>query len=361
MGSVPGRGSPTRVETLVGNVDAQARAWWPTRSPGRTPRVWARPLQALDRAPRPARVRSRSGATVIDVDDVERRATGPTVQPAHEHTLQARLEDQVAAAGYLPRHRGSAQWTRPRRRRPHAGLVEDPFWPVLATRLTHAAMPPARTSPRSCRPLAAQRPLPDEYPAAALWYRLVRARRRHRCVHQQRVDPAPGVGRPTGPATRRGRPPCESWLPRPGPAVVARVDGRRPARVPTPRPCSVKPSKQSRRPARLDPASWPRPSYGTSPLLTRPPHPPTPTAAPTTRGPDPGRPGTAPHDLHLRRRHRDTRCGSRRPKGGWCRRPHGGNTLTRTGHGRTPPAWTPTPADQIRCRRSCDRRARRTR
>ena len=54
----------------------------------------------------------------------------------------------------------------------HTGLVEHPYWPVLATRLTHAAAAGADVATLVAA-AAAQRPLPDEYPAAALWYRLV--------------------------------------------------------------------------------------------------------------------------------------------------------------------------------------------
>ena len=157
-----------RVETLAGDVNAQARAWADPVT-GQDAPVWARPLQALDVHP------ALLGDVAVwryghDVDDVERRATGPTVQPAYEHALQARLEDQVAAAGYLL-DTAAAQWTA-LAGDVHAGLVEDPFWPVLATRLTHAAAAGADVA-TLVSTAAAQRPLPDEYPAAALWYRLV--------------------------------------------------------------------------------------------------------------------------------------------------------------------------------------------
>jgi len=162
---------------LAGQVAERARAWTPTSAP-----AWAAPLLGADGA----------GDLLADlavwraanhVADNDLTPTGPRRLPApdarEQNALNARvtraLGDPAAAAH---RWRTLAQQLEPR-------LLADPYWPVLADRLAAAGRAgidvdalvrhacTANPSPDS--PLAdGPAPLPDEMPAAALWWRLSR-------------------------------------------------------------------------------------------------------------------------------------------------------------------------------------------
>jgi len=166
---------------LAEQVAQRARDWTPTSAP-----AWAAPLLGADSA----------GDLLADlavwraanhVADNDLTPTGPSRLPApdarEQNTLDARvrraLGDPAAAAH---RWRTLAQQLEPR-------LLQDPYWPVLADRLAAAgragidvdalvqsaitANPTANRSPGSTLP-DGPAPLPDEMPAAALWWRLSR-------------------------------------------------------------------------------------------------------------------------------------------------------------------------------------------
>jgi len=167
---------------LAEQVAERARAWTPTSAP-----AWAAPLLGADGA----------GDLLADlavwraahnVNDSDLTPTGPRRLPApdarEQNALGARvtraLGDPAAAAH---RWRTLAQQLEPR-------LLTDPYWPVLADRLAAAgragidvdalvrhastANPsPGSTLPDSTLP-DGPAPLPDEMPAAALWWRLSR-------------------------------------------------------------------------------------------------------------------------------------------------------------------------------------------
>ncbi|SDG04800.1 DNA primase, catalytic core [Blastococcus aurantiacus] len=103
----------------------------------------------------------------LAVPDSDRRPTGPPQPATAEGRYQQRLEDAVAAA--VPAVGGSV-WVRladsidPRVRR-------DPHWPALSERLT-ATDRAGFDAAGLLAAVAAQRALPDELPAAALWWRL---------------------------------------------------------------------------------------------------------------------------------------------------------------------------------------------
>ncbi|SOC52913.1 DNA primase, catalytic core [Blastococcus aggregatus] len=148
------------VAALATAVSNGARAWTPASAP-----AWALPL--LDRAPDLvadlAVWRAAHG-----VDSADRRTTGPPLPAAvdarAQRALNARVERLLgepgtAAAGWS----ALAHGIDPR-------LTADPYWPTLAERLATAER--AGIDVTSLVRAAGDRPLPDEQPAAALWWRL---------------------------------------------------------------------------------------------------------------------------------------------------------------------------------------------
>jgi DNA primase catalytic core len=137
-----------------------AAAMMPSTAPD-----WARPLL------HPARDRLRAELAVWravhGIADSDRRPTGPPRPVVAERRHQAQLDHAVAAAG--PTRSGSV-WTAladsidPRIRR-------DAHWPALAERLAAAARA-GLDAAGLLTAVAGQRPLPDDLPAAALWWRL---------------------------------------------------------------------------------------------------------------------------------------------------------------------------------------------
>jgi DNA primase catalytic core len=148
------------VAALATAVSRQARTWAPGTAP-----AWALPL--LDRDPDLvadlAVWRAAHG-----VDDADRRLTGPPLPAATDARAQRRLDARVIRLLGEP-GTAAAQWTTlahgldPR-------ITADPYWPTLAERL--AAAEHAGIDVTSLVRAASDRPLPDEQPAAALWWRL---------------------------------------------------------------------------------------------------------------------------------------------------------------------------------------------
>ncbi|WP_041795102.1 MobF family relaxase [Modestobacter italicus] len=103
----------------------------------------------------------------LAVPDSDRRPTGPRRRPAAERRSQAQLDEAVTATGPV---RDSSVWATladgidPRIRR-------DGHWPVLGDRLA-AADRAGLDAAGMLVAVATQRPLPDDLPAAALWWRL---------------------------------------------------------------------------------------------------------------------------------------------------------------------------------------------
>ncbi|SNS69741.1 DNA primase, catalytic core [Geodermatophilus pulveris] len=126
---------------------------------------WARPLLDPDRD----RLRADLAVwrAVHGIPDSDRRPTGPPRPAVAERQHQVRLDEAVAAAG--PTRPGSV-WTAladsidPRIRR-------DAHWPALIERLAVAGRA-GLDAAGLLAAVAAQRPLPDDLPAAALWWRL---------------------------------------------------------------------------------------------------------------------------------------------------------------------------------------------
>jgi DNA primase catalytic core len=127
--------------------------------------TWARPLLGSDYGSLRADLAVWRAA--LGVPDSDRRPTGPPRRPAPERQSQARLDEAVTAAGPI---RDSSVWAAladgidPRIRR-------DEHWPALRDRLA-AADRAGLDAAGMLAAVAAQRPLPDDLPAAALWWRM---------------------------------------------------------------------------------------------------------------------------------------------------------------------------------------------
>ena len=142
-------------------VRAHAHQFTPTSAPG-----WARALvgENPDLLGNLAVWRAARG-----VDPADRRPTGPEVLPIAARRHQHHLDTQVRAVLGDP-HTAVTRWAalatciEPR-------IITDPYWPVLAEHLSaadRAGIDIARLAVTATR----DRPLPDELPAAALWWRL---------------------------------------------------------------------------------------------------------------------------------------------------------------------------------------------
>lgn len=157
-----------RRETLVANladdIRVRACAWTHATAP-----PWARPLLTVNTALTAEIAVFRAATSTPEADT---RLTGACQYPVRTRSVQAALQRHTAAG--IGRH--SADTTRwndlidtldPR-------LRADAYWPQLATQLAHAA----RTTSDLRQILvdaARQKPLPDEQPAAALWWRITGA------------------------------------------------------------------------------------------------------------------------------------------------------------------------------------------
>ncbi|WP_433527737.1 MobF family relaxase (plasmid) [Nocardia pseudovaccinii] len=103
------------------------------------------------------------------VDDRDRRLTGPAQFPVAERREQHRLN--ALAAERLGGLDADARRWKPLAERLEPRLVTDPYWPDLAAQWTQAA-DAGLDVPTTARDALAQRPLPDEQPAAALRWRM---------------------------------------------------------------------------------------------------------------------------------------------------------------------------------------------
>ncbi|WP_231110234.1 MobF family relaxase [Mycobacterium avium] len=135
--------------------------WTPATAP-----AWAKPVLAANR-PLAAEIAVFRAAHHVAVDDT--RLLGPPQYAVRARAIQELLEERAQAVV--------------RTQNPHTRRFEqlidsidpriraDGYWPQLAARLTEAAM--SRPDlPVLVRAAATEQPLPDELPAAALWWRL---------------------------------------------------------------------------------------------------------------------------------------------------------------------------------------------
>ncbi len=144
-------------------VRTQAQRFTPTSAP-----LWARSL-AGERPELLGALAVWRAAT--GVESTDRRPTGPEALQVTVRRYQHQLDTQVRAELGDP-HAAAAQW-RPLANSIDARVVGDPYWPILADRLMaadRAGIDIATLAVAATR----NRPLPDELPAAALWWRLAR-------------------------------------------------------------------------------------------------------------------------------------------------------------------------------------------
>ncbi len=151
------------VTELAGQVATQARQWTPTSAPD-----WAAPL--VDRDPE---LLAQLGVwrAAHAVPDNDRRPTGPAQRYAADVRVQRSLNRAVAAvlgdpAATTTRWAALASAIEPR-------LLTDPYWPQLADRLAAVDRAGIDISALASA-VGSEAPLPDELPAAALWWRLSR-------------------------------------------------------------------------------------------------------------------------------------------------------------------------------------------
>jgi len=142
-------------------VAAQAREFTPTSAP-----LWARPLvgEKPDLLAGLAVWRAATG-----VAEADRRPTGPDALRVAVRRHQKTLDAQVQRVLGDP-HAAAQRWA-PLANSIDQRLVSDPYWPVLAEHLT-AADRAGIDIGRLAVDATGDRPLPDELPAAALWWRL---------------------------------------------------------------------------------------------------------------------------------------------------------------------------------------------
>jgi conjugative relaxase-like TrwC/TraI family protein len=149
------------VGALAEEIRERARSWTNATAPS-----WARPLITVNAA-LTAEIAVFRAAT--GVEDADTRLTGAPQYPVRTRAVQATLQ-RHAAAGLGRRSADTTRWNDlidaidPR-------LRADAYWPQLAAKLAQAT----RTTPdlrHIITTAADQKALPDELPAAALWFRI---------------------------------------------------------------------------------------------------------------------------------------------------------------------------------------------
>ncbi|MGV9678822.1 MobF family relaxase [Nocardia sp. NPDC003482] len=148
------------IATLAEQISAEASGWTAATAP-----PWARPL--LDTGELVAELAVWRAAH--HVPDTDPRPTGPTRYPVLERCHQQLLDTRIADTLGDP-HAAVHTWSA-LAEHINSRLLTDPWWPVLAEHLDTATR--AGIDIDTLLPDAAGvRPLPDDMPAAALWFRL---------------------------------------------------------------------------------------------------------------------------------------------------------------------------------------------
>ncbi|MFI7172188.1 MobF family relaxase [Rhodococcoides fascians] len=144
-------------------IAADVATWTPTTAP-----VWARPL-LTDEPDRGLLTDLAVFRAAHDVDPADRRPTGPEQLAAASVKAQRSL-DRRAAEMIDTGNDAVARW-RPFVDELDTHIARDPYFPILADRLSAAARAGIEVH-TLVRDSLATSPLPDELPAAALWWRL---------------------------------------------------------------------------------------------------------------------------------------------------------------------------------------------
>lgn len=149
------------VTSLAATIRDTAANWDASNAP-----AWARPL--LDASPQ-LRAEIAVFRAAHDVSPVDTRLTGPEQYAVRDRHIQRMLEDTAAQAigrttPDTARFEALVDTIDPRVRR-------DPYWPQLAGHLAEVARTDINLS-QLLGDVAAEGPLPDQMPGAALWWRL---------------------------------------------------------------------------------------------------------------------------------------------------------------------------------------------
>ncbi|MFA3899753.1 hypothetical protein ACKAMS_32585 [Rhodococcus sp. 5A-K4] len=144
-------------------IAADVATWTPTTAP-----VWARPL-LTDEPDLELLTDLAVFRAAHDVDPADRRPTGPEQLAAASVKAQRSL-DRRAAEMIDTGNDAVARW-RPFVDELDTHIARDPYFPILADRLSAAARAGIEVH-TLVRDSLATSPLPDELPAAALWWRL---------------------------------------------------------------------------------------------------------------------------------------------------------------------------------------------
>jgi DNA primase catalytic core len=157
------RDRAAQVSATATEVAARANGWTPTSAPG-----WA--LTIIDRDPALAADLAVWRAA-NDVPDTDRRPTGAPLPAAADARAQRALDQRVTRLLGDPRA-ATARW-KPLADSIDERITADPYWPTLADRLTIAERAGIDITSLT-HAVGGESPLPDEQPAAALWWRLSR-------------------------------------------------------------------------------------------------------------------------------------------------------------------------------------------
>jgi DNA primase catalytic core len=153
----------TLVSNLAEQVRKRAGQWTPTSAP-----AWATTL--LDHDPE-LLADLAVWRAAHDVPDSDRRPTGPPQHYTANVRAQRALNQAITTSQGDPRA-AAKKWA-PLVRELEPRLLTDPYWPQLAERLA-AADRAGITITALTQQTMSGGPLPDEHPAAALWWRLSR-------------------------------------------------------------------------------------------------------------------------------------------------------------------------------------------
>ena len=159
-----------RVETLAGAVGERAGRWGENGRLTDIP-VWARALMTVGAHER-SLTRLAVWRAAHEVDDADTRPTGPVVVGEAERVEQRDLD--LVASGYGINAVADAHAMTPLAEQLEPRLLDDPYWPQLATRLRAVHRAGIEVAPLAADVVRDGGPLPDEQPAAALWWRLTR-------------------------------------------------------------------------------------------------------------------------------------------------------------------------------------------
>ncbi|OXR39869.1 Multifunctional conjugation protein TraI [Nocardia cerradoensis] len=148
------------ITTLTEQITTDTRTWTHTTAP-----PWAQPLLQ-----NPLLIAELAvWRAAHHIPDTDLRPTGPRRYPTTERHHQHRLDTHITdALGDL--HTATHTWSA-LAKRIDTRITTDPWWPTLAQHLDTAANA-GHDIETLLTTAAAQRPLPDDMPAAALWHRL---------------------------------------------------------------------------------------------------------------------------------------------------------------------------------------------